>query len=479
MRSLARPAASTGPLKLSLLASAAIIATPAAAQNVSITTAVAAEEVSAAAASEEEAEGEVVVTGTRPIAESEAAALPSSRIPNSLVASPPPTRVGRLPDQNIAQAAGRLPGVAVERDQGQARYISLRGAPNYWTTLSFDGINVVSPEGRDARFDSIPSAIASQIIVSQGGDARHAGRDGGGQRQRHDALGVRLHRLPSRRQSRRRLCRARQSQANMKDRCVVSDRFDAGGGEIGVLVSGSYYQRDMITDNFETDWERVPQDQRPGGATRFWVARDREQALPPDPQELFGCRAGSTGSRTATTRSRCARSTRSSPTTRRATITSSISTTARATSSPTRAPARPTVNPTPTTSGYADVCIGNTPLTGHDLWHRHQPALDAARVPPVDLHQHAGGHARVRRRLDARLARQLHPLEGRSLGRRRGTWDSPSTRTLRPTVAYDFTDPNRSRAAACSPRPQLPARRGSRRARRSPRSTPSPSRCRR
>lgn len=57
--------------------------------------------------------------------------------------------------------------MAVERDQGQARYISLRGAPNYWTTLSFDGINVVSPEGRDARFDSVPSAIASQIVVSK------------------------------------------------------------------------------------------------------------------------------------------------------------------------------------------------------------------------------------------------------------------------------------------------------------------------
>ena len=50
-----------------------------------------------------------------------------------------------------SDAVGRLPGIAIERDQGQARYVSLRGAPNYWTTLSFDGINVVSPEGRDAR----------------------------------------------------------------------------------------------------------------------------------------------------------------------------------------------------------------------------------------------------------------------------------------------------------------------------------------
>ena len=105
------------------------------------------------------AQDEIIVTGARPIAESEAAALQVQTNP------PAPTAVHGAPD--LTGGPGRLPGVAVERDQGQARYISLRGAPNYWTTLSFDGINVVSPEGRDARFDSIPSAIASQIIVSK------------------------------------------------------------------------------------------------------------------------------------------------------------------------------------------------------------------------------------------------------------------------------------------------------------------------
>ncbi len=110
---------------------------------------------------------EVVVIGSRPIAESEAAALKVQRNSDNLVAVAAADAVGRLPDQNIAQAASRVPGVAVERDQGQARYISLRGAPNYWTTLSFDGITVVSPEGRDARYDSVPSAIASQIVVAK------------------------------------------------------------------------------------------------------------------------------------------------------------------------------------------------------------------------------------------------------------------------------------------------------------------------
>lgn len=77
----------------------------------------------------------IVVTGSRPIAVSEAAALQVQKNSDSLVTVVASNSVGRLPDQNIAQATGRLPGVAIERDQGQARYISIRGAPNYWTTL--------------------------------------------------------------------------------------------------------------------------------------------------------------------------------------------------------------------------------------------------------------------------------------------------------------------------------------------------------
>jgi outer membrane receptor for ferrienterochelin and colicin len=110
---------------------------------------------------------EVVVTGRRPIAESAAAALQVQRASDSLVSVLSADAVGNLPDQNVAFAVGRLPGVGVQRDQGQARYINLRGAPVYWTTLSFDGLSVVSPQGRDSRFDNIPSAIASQIIVQK------------------------------------------------------------------------------------------------------------------------------------------------------------------------------------------------------------------------------------------------------------------------------------------------------------------------
>lgn len=109
----------------------------------------------------------VVVTARRPLAESQAAAMQIQKNSDSLISVLSADAIGDLPDQNIAFAVGRLPGVAIERDQGQARYVNLRGAPVYWTTLSFDGLSVVSPEGRATRFDNIPSAIASLITVEK------------------------------------------------------------------------------------------------------------------------------------------------------------------------------------------------------------------------------------------------------------------------------------------------------------------------
>ncbi|WP_303784571.1 carboxypeptidase regulatory-like domain-containing protein, partial [Sandarakinorhabdus limnophila] len=110
-------------------------------------------------------DGEITVTASRPIAESLAAALQVQRASTALVSVLAADAVGRFPDQNLAAAIARLPGVAVQRDQGQDRFISLRGARTSWTTVSFDGINVISPAGRETRFDTIPATIASQVAV--------------------------------------------------------------------------------------------------------------------------------------------------------------------------------------------------------------------------------------------------------------------------------------------------------------------------
>ncbi len=396
----------------------------------------------AAEASEAESEA-IVVTGSRPIAESESAALQVQKNSDSLVTVAASDSVGRLPDQNIAQAASRLPGIAIERDQGQARYISLRGAPNYWTTLSFDGVNVVSPEGRDARYDSIPSVIASQIVVSKAvtpdmpgetvsGNVNISTRSAFDYPGLHVAgkLGAGFAELGNRQE--------------YEGALVLSNRFKAGDGEIGLLVSGTYYKRDMVTDNFETDYERVAQDQRPGWESRFW-AHEAENKLyrltrknwsvtgrldwKPDSDNTLSLRS----IYTIFTDDEARDNFRFDLDDRQADLVANSA----------ACPA--TVNTTPTTSGYADVCIGNTPRAGtiYGIDIRQRSTLRAFRQSIFTntlegTHNFADGWA-----LNW-LGNFTESKDDRSVTGET-SWESPSTRTLRPTVVYDFSDPNRSR----------------------------------
>ncbi len=404
-----------------------------------------AEETGEVAASDDGSDGEaIVVTGKRPIAESEAAALEVQRNSDSLVAVAASDSVGRLPDQNIAQATSRLPGVSVERDQGQARYINLRGSPKTWTTLSFDGINVVSPEGRDARFDSIPSAIAGKIIVSKAitpdmpgetvaGNVNVVTRSAFDYSDLHVAgkAGIGFAELGNRKE--------------YEGSAIISDRFNVGAGEIGILVSGSYYERNMITDNFETDYERVgAQDSRPGNETRFW-AHEAENKLyrltrknwsvsgrldwKPDDDNVISLRSIYTIFTDDEARDNYRfdlddRQSDGSTSTAACTI---------------------TPNPTPTNSGYADICIGNTPQSGtiYGIDIRQRSTLRAFRQSVFTNtlagdHEFADGAWKLSWLGNYTVSKDDRSVVGEA------TWDSPSTRTLRPTVGYDFSNPNLS-----------------------------------
>jgi TonB-dependent receptor len=418
-------------LKASMLVSAAFVA-------FSAQTVAAQEAPPADAADEGEA---IVVTGSRPIAESEAAALQVQRNSDSLVTVVASDSVGRLPDQNIAQATGRLPGVAVERDQGQARYISLRGAPNYWTTLSFDGINVVSPEGRDARFDSIPSALAAQIIVSKAVTPDMPGETISGNvniitRSGLDYDGFHLSGKLGAGQT------ELGKRGEYEGSLTLSNKFDTNIGEIGILVSGSYYERNMLTDNFEIDWEQVSNDRRPGFESRFW-ARETENKLyrltrknysisgridfRPDPGNVISVRSLYTIFTDDEARDNYIFDLDD----RQGDL---VANTAACTGGTT----------TPTTSAYADACI-NSPFAGtvYGVDINQRSTLRAFRQS-VFTNTIEGKHELGENWGLKWVANYTKSIDDRSVvGETR--WDSPSTRTLRPTVAYDFTNNNLAR----------------------------------
>ncbi len=72
-----------------------------------------------------------------------------------------------LPNANVADAAGRLPSVSLERDQGEGKYVQLRGLEPRFTSLSVNGNTMPSAVfiSRQAKLDAIPSDLVDQISL--------------------------------------------------------------------------------------------------------------------------------------------------------------------------------------------------------------------------------------------------------------------------------------------------------------------------
>ncbi|MFC7292848.1 TonB-dependent receptor [Hirschia litorea] len=79
--------------------------------------------------------------------------------------------IGRLPDLNIAQTLVRIPGAAVQNDQGEARFPIIRGLNATYNRTTIDGGIVASPErgglGRAVPLDLIPASLVSRIEVQK------------------------------------------------------------------------------------------------------------------------------------------------------------------------------------------------------------------------------------------------------------------------------------------------------------------------
>ena len=112
------------------------------------------------------ADGDIVVTGTRA---AERRALQAKRASNVIQETLDANDVGKLPDQNVAEAIRRLPGVSVADDQGEGRYVVVRGGDPDLTNVTINGQTAAAPEpeGRQVKLDDIPASLIGSVTVSK------------------------------------------------------------------------------------------------------------------------------------------------------------------------------------------------------------------------------------------------------------------------------------------------------------------------
>ncbi len=82
--------------------------------------------------------------------------------------------LGSLPDVTIADALGRLPGVAAERDRGNASSISIRGMGPRLNMATMQGREIVSAEpSREVRYEQFPAELINSVEVYKSPMASH------------------------------------------------------------------------------------------------------------------------------------------------------------------------------------------------------------------------------------------------------------------------------------------------------------------
>jgi TonB-dependent receptor len=77
--------------------------------------------------------------------------------------------LGRFPDNNVAEAMQRMPGASIQRDQGEGKYVNVRGAPLEYANVSIDGVVLPSPDGgtRAIDLDTIPADVISALELTK------------------------------------------------------------------------------------------------------------------------------------------------------------------------------------------------------------------------------------------------------------------------------------------------------------------------
>ncbi len=201
---------------------------------------------------EAEAGDVVIVRGVRSqVRESAAIERASDAIVSVITADD----IGQFPDQNVAESLQRLPGLTIVRDEGEGRFITIRGLAPEFTQVTVSNAQLGSSEdgNRSVALDVIPSDLLSQITVVK---TLLPDVD-------HDSLGAKvdLRALSAfdrgGRYTGRILAQGTLTvlaeDVRPKVTADFTHRRQFGPGELGVAAAFNYFQREIQLDRLQAD----------------------------------------------------------------------------------------------------------------------------------------------------------------------------------------------------------------------------------
>jgi TonB-dependent receptor len=110
----------------------------------------------------------IVVRASPRMAETKAGALAVEQNASNIVSALSGDEIRSLPNFNAAEAAGRIPGVSLERDEGEGKFVQVRGTEPRLSNVTINGAHVPGTEAdRIPKLDDVPSDLLASIEVSK------------------------------------------------------------------------------------------------------------------------------------------------------------------------------------------------------------------------------------------------------------------------------------------------------------------------
>ncbi len=110
---------------------------------------------------------QVIVTADRPFGEAEA--INRTLAAENILQVLPADVIVSLPNANIADALGRMASVTIERDEGEGKYVQIRGTEPRLSNTMVDGVTIPSPESgvRQIKLDTIASDLVDSVEINK------------------------------------------------------------------------------------------------------------------------------------------------------------------------------------------------------------------------------------------------------------------------------------------------------------------------
>ncbi|MDO6739180.1 TonB-dependent receptor [Wenyingzhuangia sp. 2_MG-2023] len=166
-------------------------------------------------------------------------------------------QVGKFPDANIGDAVKRIPGIAVQNDQGEARNIIVRGLAGQLNSVTLNGERIPSAEGdnRNVQMDLIPSDMVQAVEVNKVVTPDMEG----------DAIGGSVNLVTRAASARRITATVAYGQNPIREglihnfSTVLADRFF--DNKLGAVISASSQSNEFGSDNVEFEWDKNDNDE--------------------------------------------------------------------------------------------------------------------------------------------------------------------------------------------------------------------------